>query len=80
MATKDIPLVNNAARHPAVIVRMLKQHPHTLRDETEQCVRETTKALVRAGHRADLVDICRGAGLDEARRAIINSVCDNYRH
>jgi hypothetical protein len=81
MANRNIPLVNNAVRHPTVIVGMLKQHPHTLRDESSESLLETSKALVRAGFRAALMEICSEAGLDVARRAIVESVCSGrYAH
>lgn len=73
------PLVNNAVRHPATIVRMLNQHPHTLRDETTVSLQETARALVRAGHREDLMEILDRAGLDDGRRAAVMTAISGNR-
>lgn len=73
------PLLNNAIRHPATIVRMLTMHPHTLRDETTESLQETAKALVRAGHREDLMGILDRAGLDDGRRAAVMTAVSGHR-
>ncbi len=73
------PLVNNAVHHPGVIVQMLMRNPYTLRDETTESIKETAKALARAGHRAELMDILNRAGLDEQRHAAVLSVLSSHR-
>lgn len=75
MATRTIPLVNNAVRHPRLMMDRLTKYPCTLRDETSESVRQTAIALARAGMRKELSELCNKAGLDEGRRAIIASVC-----
>ncbi len=80
MAYGNTPIVNNARRFPQEIAKCLRDFPHRLRDEPTEAVADVAKVLVRAGHRADLLAISEGVGLDEARRAIIRSACGTNVH
>lgn len=73
------PLVNNAVHHPGLIVQRLQRNPYTLRDETTESIMETAKALARAGHRAELMEILDRAGLDEQRHAAVLSALSARR-
>lgn len=75
MANGIAPIVSNAVRHPRQIAESLKAHPYRLGDETTETVKELAKALVRAGHREELLAISDANGIDEARRAVIRSAC-----
>jgi hypothetical protein len=74
------PIVENARRFPKAIAEGLRAYPHRLRDEPTDTVGDVCEVLVAAGHRAELMAICEGPGLDEARCAIIRSACGTHVH
>lgn len=72
------PLVVNAAKFPADIAKALKARPTMLCDETPSVVKDVAKALVRKGLRADVLELCDSAGLNDQVRASLREAC--FRH
>jgi hypothetical protein len=78
MALHNSPIVVNVANFPADMATKLKARPTMLCDETPDVVKEVAKTLVRKGHRADVLELSEGAGLNAQVRAALRAAC--FKH
>lgn len=80
MATGNSPIIANATRYPHQTAKAILARPTMLSDESTATVEEVVQALVKSGHRAELLNVCEESGLDKARRAIIRAACYGNVH